>query len=180
VTSSACRSVPSRPRPHAIALALLIGAGVLVMDPAGWSPYGPAKWLAVVVVALSGLALALARGSRYQGGRWVFLTRRVLVAWTFFLVWVVVSAAAGLDPRLAWLGTPQRHFGALTWLLCGAMWDGLQWSSASLAALSGGTVASANVVVGADQVVVTVSRPPTGQAPSADQTQVQVVGTPAG
>jgi O-antigen ligase len=40
-------------------------------------------------------------------------------------VWALaslVAAAAGLDPRLAWLGTPQRHFGALTWLLCGALW----------------------------------------------------------
>jgi Flp pilus assembly protein TadD len=107
--------VPSRPRPYAVALALVIAAGVLVMDPAGWSPYGPAKWLAVVAVALSGSAMALAR-------RQVALTRWTLVAWTAFLVLVGISAAAGLDPRLAWLGTPQRHFGALTWMLCGTMW----------------------------------------------------------
>jgi O-antigen ligase/Flp pilus assembly protein TadD len=115
LSPSACRSVTSRPRPHAVALSLLIGAGVLVMDPAGWSPYGPAKWMAVVIVALTGLALALAR-------RQVALTRRALVAWIVFLVWVGISAATGLDPRLAWLGTPQRHFGALTWLLCAGMW----------------------------------------------------------
>jgi O-antigen ligase len=107
--------VPSRPRPYAVALALVIPAGVLVVDPAGWSPYGPAKWLAVVAVALSGGALALAR-------RRIALSRWGLVAWIGFLLWVGISAAAGLDPRLAWLGTPQRHFGALTWLLCGAMW----------------------------------------------------------
>jgi O-antigen ligase/Flp pilus assembly protein TadD len=107
--------VSPRPRPHAVALALLIGAGVLVMDPAGWSPYGPAKWLAVVAVALAGMGLVLAR-------RQVTLTRRALVAWTFFLVWVAISAAAGVDSRLAWLGTPQRHFGALTWLLCAGTW----------------------------------------------------------
>jgi O-antigen ligase/Flp pilus assembly protein TadD len=115
LSSSACRSVPSRPRPHAVALALVIGAGVLVIDPAGWSPYGPAKWLAVVAVALCGMALALAQ-------RHVALTRWALVAWIVFLVWVGISAVAGLDPRLAWLGTPQRHFGVLTWLLCGGMW----------------------------------------------------------
>jgi hypothetical protein len=61
------------------------------------------------------MALALAQ-------RQVALTRWALVAWIVFLVWVGISAVAGLDPRLAWLGTPQRHFGALTWLLCGGMW----------------------------------------------------------
>ena len=30
-------------------LAGLLAAGVLVMDPDGWSPFGPAKWLAVTV-----------------------------------------------------------------------------------------------------------------------------------
>ena len=85
------------------------------MDPAGWSPFGPAKWLAVVTVALTGTVLALAR-------RRVALTRGPLIAWSAFLLWVVAAAARGIDPRLAWLGTPQRHFGALTWLLCAAMW----------------------------------------------------------
>ena len=102
-------------RPHAVALALLIAAGVLVMDPAGWSPFGPAKWLAVVAVALTGVGLAVPR-------RHLLLTRRALVAWLAFLAWVSIAALAGVDRRLAWWGTPQRHFGALTWLLCGGMW----------------------------------------------------------
>lgn len=108
-------SVPFRSRPHAAALALVVAAGVLVMDPAGMSPFGPAKWLAVVAVALTGGVLALGR-------RRLSLTWGPLLAWSVFLVWMAISAAGSVDPRLAWLGTPQRHFGALTWLLCAVMW----------------------------------------------------------
>jgi hypothetical protein len=57
--------------------------------------------------------------------------------------------------------------------------DGVQWSSASLASVSGGEVDGANLMVGADKVVVTVSRPATGQPSTRIPTQVQVVGTPA-
>jgi hypothetical protein len=41
--------------------------------------------------------------------------------------------------------------------------DGVNWSSASLVSLSRGAVDGANVVVGANRVVVTISRPPNGQ-----------------
>ena len=51
--------------------------------------------------------------------------------------------------------------------------------AASLGSLSGGAVYDANVVVGAKQVVVTVTRPPAGQPPTGPPDQVQVVGTPA-
>jgi hypothetical protein len=58
--------------------------------------------------------------------------------------------------------------------------DGLQWSSAaSLLSLSAGAVDDANVVVGSNQIVVTVTRPPTGQPAARPTVQVQVVGTPA-
>jgi hypothetical protein len=57
--------------------------------------------------------------------------------------------------------------------------DGVQWSTASLSAVSGGAVDGANVVVGADQIVVTVTRPATGQSSAQIPGQVQVVGTPA-
>jgi hypothetical protein len=58
--------------------------------------------------------------------------------------------------------------------------NGLQWSSASLVNLSGGAVGNANVVVRANQVVVTVTRPAAGQPSGGPPGQVQVVGTPAG
>lgn len=58
--------------------------------------------------------------------------------------------------------------------------DGLKWSSASLAHLSGGQVQDANVVVGSDQVVVTVTKQPARVIPGAKIPQVQLIGTSAG
>jgi len=103
-----------RPSLHAGVMTLVPVAGILVVDPAGWSPFGPAKWAAVVVIGLLAVASVVRLGV-------VAVARRPVAVWGVFLAWVALAAAVGLDPRLAWLGTPQRHFGVLTWLLCAAM-----------------------------------------------------------
>ena len=93
------------------ALAAVPVVAVLAIDPGGLAPFGPAKWL-----ALTTLLLAVAA--------WVALDRPLRVAphptlaWGGFLAVVVVAAATGLDPVYAWLGTPERHLGAVAWLLC--------------------------------------------------------------
>ena len=127
---SACRGVSAHPaqptRALPVALGLVLAAGVLVVDPAGWEPFGPAKWAAVVVVGLAApaVALALAVPSHSPRPR-LRLTRRASLAWVVFLLWVCIAATRGLDPHLAWTGTPQRHFGALTWVLCALLfWAG--------------------------------------------------------
>ena len=121
---------------YAAVLAALLAAGTLTVNPWGWSPFGPARWLAVCVVALGGAALAFwtplafwtaapsARAVPAATGRagTLRVTRRAGLLWVIFLGWVTVASTVGVDPRLAWLGTPQRHFGALTWLLCFIMW----------------------------------------------------------
>jgi len=38
-----------------------------------------------------------------------------------FVAWVAVCATLGVDPVYAWIGTAERHFGALTWALCGLL-----------------------------------------------------------
>ncbi|MDQ1375055.1 MAG: hypothetical protein QOJ09_2393, partial [Actinomycetota bacterium] len=87
-------------------------AGVLVVDPGGLAPFGPAKWLAVSVLVLAGAtAVAVRRGP-------VEVARRPALAWAAFLVIVGLAAAFGLDRLYAWTGTPERHLGALTWVLC--------------------------------------------------------------
>jgi len=100
-------------RPRAWLLALLLPAGVLVVDPRGYAPFGPLRWAVVSVVAL--LAVAVAGRGVQHVARWP------AVAWMVFVAWVGVCAALGVDPVYAWIGTAERHFGALTWALCGLL-----------------------------------------------------------
>jgi hypothetical protein len=91
-------------------MAAAVPLSLLVIDPSGLSPFGPAKWavLSAAVLASAGLFLR---------GR-VEVSRRAGILWLAFLVIVALTAAFGVDPLYAWIGTPERHFGALTWLLC--------------------------------------------------------------
>ncbi len=92
-----------------IAAAVPVGS-VLVMDPIGLAPFGPAKWAVV-----SSLVLAL--GACVLGRR-TTSARLPLVLWGVFLLVAGSSAAVGVDPLYAWTGTPERHFGVIAWVLC--------------------------------------------------------------
>lgn len=93
----------------AAAGALPLGA-VLALDPGGFAPFGPAKWLAVGAIVPAGVAML-------RGGT-VRLERRSAAAWAALLVIGAVAAAVGNDRLYAWIGTPTRHFGWFTWVLC--------------------------------------------------------------
>lgn len=88
-------------------------AAVVAVDPWGLAPFGPLKWALVSAIVLGAVAFLPGRGRPFT------LARRPARAWLVFLVVVAVAAASGVDPLYAWIGTPERHFGALTWLLCG-------------------------------------------------------------
>jgi O-antigen ligase len=105
------RSAVLEMRWSSIPLALLPIAAALAVDPAGWSPFGPAKWLVVSVLALVGLA------ALFTDGRVRFLGWAT-GALTLFVLWSALAAALGLDRWSSWLGTPERHLGVLTWVLC--------------------------------------------------------------
>jgi O-antigen ligase len=92
-------------------LAALLPAAALAVDPAGWYWFGPAKWLAVTAVVPAGAALLL----RHHPLR---TTRAPTVAAAAFLACLVVASITGVDPLYAWIGTPERHLGLLTWALC--------------------------------------------------------------
>jgi len=94
-----------------IVLALLAPGAMLALDPGGWAPFTPAKWLVVTTVVFVGGALAF-------GQRPLRFNRAALVAWCALVGWVALAAALGNDRLYAWIGTPERHFGWLTWLLC--------------------------------------------------------------
>ena len=94
-----------------MALALLPIGAALALDPAGWTPFGPAKWLVISVLALVGIAGLLTQG-RVRVAGWP------TAAFGLFVLWSAVAAACGLDRWSAWIGTPERHLGVLTWFLC--------------------------------------------------------------
>ena len=88
-------------------------AAVLAVDPSGLAPFGPAKWALVTTLVLAAMAVLPGRGRRLS------VVRAPVVPWALLLAAVVVAAATGLDPLYAWIGTPERRFGVLAWVLCG-------------------------------------------------------------
>ncbi|HWL42865.1 MAG TPA: O-antigen ligase family protein [Ilumatobacter sp.] len=92
-------------------------AAVVALDPEGWYPFGPAKQGAVFVAALAALAIAIGGPGR--------LPRAVAWLWAGLLVWLGLAAALGADRLYAWIGTPERRLGWLTWaLLAACAWTG--------------------------------------------------------
>lgn len=102
-------------RPFDRAGPVLLGAlapfTFLLVDPAGWYPFGPVKWAAVSVLGLGGVAVVFAT-------RRLVVPRSLAVAMVGWLGWLAVAAAVGLDPTFGWVGTPERHLGVVTWVLC--------------------------------------------------------------
>lgn len=102
------------PRWTALVAAMIPVAAYVTVDPAGWYPFGPAKWFAVSVVAAAAVVAVLAEDKI-----------RVPVAattwWLVLLAWLTLATAVAVDPRLAWIGTAERHLGWFTWLLFAAV-----------------------------------------------------------
>lgn len=94
-------------------LALMAGAGPLVVDPFGWDHFGPLRLL-----ILAGLGFWAIAGSVDAG-----LPDRTPLPrlWVAFLVWGALCAVLAADRLYAWIGTPDRRFGWLTWVLCGGV-----------------------------------------------------------
>ncbi|MEO8693936.1 MAG: O-antigen ligase family protein [Acidimicrobiales bacterium] len=93
-----------------VAAAAWILLAVLAVDPQGWYPFGPGRWL----VVSTGVCALLA--STLWARRLTTIPRLQLVMLALVAVFAL-AATRGLDPRYAWLGTPERHFGVVTWLL---------------------------------------------------------------
>jgi O-antigen ligase len=97
-----------------VAAAVVPVAAFVAVDPAGWYPFGPAKWFAVSVVAVVSITLLTLEPS-------VVVPRRLGWLWLALLLLVGLSMFVALDPRLAWLGTTERNLGLATWVLFAAM-----------------------------------------------------------
>lgn len=117
--------------------ALAVGA-VVAIDPVGWAPFGPAKWLVVSVFGFGAAAVLLWTGR-------VSLQRRSLIAWLVILVLLGLGALTGGDVATALLGQPDRHLGWITWLLCLLVFAGgqqLDCVDAQRVAVRGATLGS--------------------------------------
>lgn len=112
VASRSPTADPAAPRTARVGIALavaLLPAAVLALDPGGWYPFGPAKWLAVSVLLPLAAALVL----------WslpVRIASMPTIATACLAGWFGLAAVLGLDGRYAWLGTPERHFGMVIWV----------------------------------------------------------------
>ena len=94
-------------------LAALAGAGLFVVaplafDPFGWAVYGPSKWLFITATSLVAFGLALLRSITFDV-RWV-------TGWAAFLLWMAIAGSWAMDPLSHWIGTPDRRLGWLAWL----------------------------------------------------------------
>lgn len=98
-------------RVGAVLLAAMAPVVILTVDPAGWFPFGPVKWLAVSGLILAGSALVLTTGT-------IRLAPWPTAAAGGLVVAMAAAAIVGLDPRYAWTGTPERHLGVVFWVLC--------------------------------------------------------------
>ena len=96
-----------------LAAVVLLPWAVLAVDPGGFQPMGPVKFLAVGTV-LVGAARALFRRGRLPGvgqlvpAPWV---------WAALLGWMAVTTATGEVWRWGLTGSPSRVMGLLGWLL---------------------------------------------------------------
>src|SRR5262245_48430929 len=95
-------------------LAALAPAVLLAVDPWGWYPFGPIKWVLVLTLSVGGAFLVLAETGES-------VERGVRLAVGGFLGWLTLATLLGEDGAYAWFGTPERHFGLLTWALCGLL-----------------------------------------------------------
>ncbi|MDQ2649866.1 MAG: hypothetical protein M3Z03_09945, partial [Actinomycetota bacterium] len=87
---------------------------LLAVDPWGWYPFGPSKVLVLTVVGVAGAILVL-------GARRPSVPRSLALALVGLVVAMAVAAVTGEEGLYAWVGTPERRFGVLTWVLCAGM-----------------------------------------------------------
>jgi O-antigen ligase len=106
-------------------LGAMVVAAVLAVDPAGLSPFGPARWWAVSTLALVGGGLALRTGR-------ASLDPRSTRCWGALLLLFGVSALVNGDVAVSLLGHPVRHLGFVTWALFALLFAAGQQLTAEL------------------------------------------------
>ncbi len=97
--------MPTSHRPTAWFLSALI-IGTVAVDPFGFAPFGPIKWVIVTTAGFGALWMAVAAKLQVH--------RPSLWGWLAFLTWGVLVSVLALDPVHTWIGTPDRRLGLVT------------------------------------------------------------------
>ena len=94
-------------------LAIMAGVWPLIVDPFGWDHFGPIRLL-----VLAGCGFWAVSRSVDDG---LFDRTALPRLWVAVLVWGALCSLLAVDRLYAWIGTPDRRFGWLTWVLCGGV-----------------------------------------------------------
>lgn len=89
---------------------VVVLASVVAVDPGGWYPFVVAKFSAVALAVV----VCWCVSARDRCG---VLDHRAFWAFGVLLVVMSVAAVLGRDRFYAWIGTPERHLGVVTWVL---------------------------------------------------------------
>lgn len=123
-------------RPRALSFGALVVGSVIVVDPAGLSPFGPSKWLVISTAAAATVAWTLRTGRAR-------CHRRSWWMWIALLVLLTMSALVSGDAKIALLGHPDRHLGVVTWVLFFALFCAGQHVAEQVTSLARAAVVAA-------------------------------------
>ena len=99
----------------------MVVAALVSVDPIGWDHFGPIRWFLIPSLGFTAVAIQ-ARSIVSQPDRFHYL-------WAGLIGWGLVATAWAVDPVHAWIGTPDRRLGFLTWILFGAVFLAARLSS---------------------------------------------------
>ena len=91
----------------------MAGAGPVVFDPFGWDHFGPIRLLVLAGLGFWAVARSVDHG--------LFDGTALPRLWVTMLLWGALCSLLAADRLYAWIGTPDRRFGWLTWVLCGGV-----------------------------------------------------------
>jgi len=100
--------VPRRAGGLEWAIGALVLGTVVAVDPAGLVPTGPMRWTVITLTTCVALGALVWRG--------VVVPRAMTRLWIALLGVLLVATIAAVDPLSAWIGTPDRRLGLLTWI----------------------------------------------------------------
>lgn len=91
----------------------LVAVSILAVNPFGWDWYGPLRFALISTIGFLAIAISLGAGdSRSQP-----LPRWSVLGWVLLIFGMTISTVLSSDRWIALIGTPERHFGLITWLL---------------------------------------------------------------